>query len=121
MGGVPDSRGEGKGTLEGVNSLIMRAPELKLACQKVRDSSHLPRVVESHSEGLGLTQQRENTPQVAKRSECRAQGEPKINGLLACVALLWQVREGAECLLEVSHSFAVGRPGHGLLPGLSAV
>jgi hypothetical protein len=58
MGGIPASRGEGKGALEFVNSLIMRASEVKLACQKVRDPSQLPRVVESHSEGLGLAQQR---------------------------------------------------------------
>ena len=53
--------------------------------------------------------------------ERRAQGEPEIDGLLACVALLRQMREGTERLLEVPHGLAVGRPRHGLLPRLPAV
>ena len=36
-------------------------------------------------------------------------------------ALLRQMREGTERLLEVPHGLAVGRPRHGLLPGLPAV
>ena len=43
---------------------------------------------------------------------------------MACsqrVALLRQMREGAERLLEVPHGLAVGRPRHGLLPRLPAV
>jgi hypothetical protein len=36
-------------------------------------------------------------------------------------ALLRQMREGAECLLEVSHSLAVGGPRYGLLPRLPEV
>ena len=58
------------------------------------------------------------TPQVARRPERRAQGEAEIDGLLARVALLRQMREGAERLLEIPHRLAVGRPRHGLLPCL---
>ena len=79
------------------------------------------RVVESLREGLGLAQRRQDTPEVARRQERRAQGEPEIDGLLARGALLWQMREGAERLLEVPHGLAVGRPPHGLLPRLPAV
>src|SRR5882762_9342213 len=78
-------------------------------------------VVEGRGEGLSLAQICQDTPKIAEQEERRAQGEPEIDGLLACVALLWQGREGVECLLEVSHRFAVGRPGHGLLPGLPRV
>ena len=34
---------------------------------------------------------------------------------------LWQMRQGAERLLEAPHGLTVGRPRHGLLPRLSAV
>ena len=41
-----------------------------------------------------------------------AQGKSEIDGLLARVARLWQMLEGAERLLEVAHGLAVGRPPH---------
>jgi hypothetical protein len=42
-------------------------------------------------EGLGLAQQRQDTAQVTRRQERRAQGEPEIDGLLARVAVLGQM------------------------------
>src|SRR5262245_38257978 len=50
-----------------------------------------------------------------------AQGEPEIDSLLAGVALLRQMREGTERLLEIPPGLAVGRPCQGLLSRLSAV
>ena len=50
-----------------------------------------------------------------------AQGEPEVNGLLARVARLRQMREGTERLLEGPNGLAVGRPRHSLLPRLLAV
>src|SRR5438128_9048397 len=51
----------------------------------------------------------------------RAQGEPEVNGLLACVTLLRQMREGIERLLEIPHSLAIGRLRHRLFSRLPAV
>ena len=59
--------------------------------------------------------------QIARWTERQAQGEPEIDGLLARVARLRQMREGTERLLEVPHGLAVGRPRQGLLPRLPAV
>ena len=59
--------------------------------------------------------------EVTGRQERRAQGKPEIDGLLDGVALLRQMREGTERLLEIPHGLAVGRPRHGLLPRLPAV
>jgi hypothetical protein len=86
-----------------------------------RDPAQPPWVVEGLGEDLGLAQTRQNTPPVARRQERRAQSKPKVDGLLTCVACLRQMRQGIERLLEVSHSLAVGRPRHGLLPCLLAV
>ena len=86
-----------------------------------RDLSQPTRVVEGHGEGLGLAQERQDTPKVARRMERRAQGEPEVDGLLARGALLRQMLEGTERLLEVLHGLAVGRPRHGLLSRLPAV
>jgi hypothetical protein len=49
------------------------------------------------------------------------QGKPEIDSLLACMALLWQMREGTQRLLEGPHGLAVGRPRQGLLPRLPTV
>ena len=51
----------------------------------------------------------------------RAQREPEINALFACLPRLRQLREGPEGLLEGLHRLAVGGPRHGLLPRLPAV
>jgi hypothetical protein len=79
------------------------------------------RVVEGCGEGCGLVQICQDTPSVARRPERHAQGEPEIDGLLARVALLWQMREGTERLFEGPHGLAVSRPRQGLLPRLPAV
>ena len=60
-------------------------------------------------------------PKITRWKERRAQGKPEIDGLFACVTLLWQMREGTERLLKVPHGLAVGRPRHGLLSRLPAV
>ena len=49
------------------------------------------------------------------------QGKSEIDGLLTHVALLRQMREGTERLLEIPHGITVGRPHHGLLSRLPAV
>jgi hypothetical protein len=59
-----------------------------MVCQKVRDLPQPTRVVEGRREGLGLVQKRQNTPIIAERAERCAQGEPEIDALLACIALL---------------------------------
>jgi hypothetical protein len=86
-----------------------------------RDLSQPTRLIEGCRESLGLVQICQSAPQVATRVERRAQGEPEIDGLLARVARLRQMRERTERLLEVSHSFVVSRPRHGLLPCLPAI
>src|SRR4029453_8383942 len=78
-------------------------------------------IAERGGEGLRLAQHREDTPQVARRLERRAQGKAQVDGLFTRVAMVWEMREDTECLLEVLHSLAVGRPHHSLLPRLSAV
>src|SRR2546426_977439 len=49
------------------------------------------------------------------------QGEAEINRLLARVALLWQMLQSAERLLEIPPSLGVCRPRQGLLSCLPAV
>ena len=70
---------------------------------------------------LGLAPGEVGPGEVARRPERRAQGEPEVDGLLACVARLRQMREGRQRLLEVPHGLAVGRSRHVLLPRLPAV
>jgi hypothetical protein len=72
-------------------------------------------------EGLGLAQQGQDAPIVTQRPERRAQGDAEIDGLLACVALLRQMREGTERLLEGPHGLTVGRSCHGFLSRLPTV
>src|SRR5215510_11787892 len=78
-------------------------------------------VVKSHRKGLCLAQSRQDTPKIAERAECRAQGETEIDGLLTCVAPVGEMLEGAERLLEVPCCLAVDRLCQGLLPCLPAV
>jgi hypothetical protein len=78
-------------------------------------------IVEGLGKGLGLPQRREDTPKIARRKERRAQGDAEIDGLLACITRLRQMREDTERLLEGPHSLAMGRSREGLLPCLPAV
>ena len=99
----------------------MHAPVEEIMCQHDTDLSQPTRVVEGHREGLGLAQQRQYTLAtlgITKRRERRAQGEPEVNGLLARVALLRQMREGTERLLEAPYGFPISRALQGELPGL---
>src|SRR5262249_6578380 len=118
---LPAGRGECEGTLGSGDGLIIRAHEVAMDCEIDRDLAQATRVVEGHSEGFGLVQMYHSTSKLTNRSKRRAQGEPEIVGLLAGVALLWQMRKGTECLLEGPHGLAVGRPRYSLLPRLSAV
>ena len=81
------------------------------------DLSQATRIVEGFGEGLGLAQICQDTPQVARRKERCAQGESDIDGLLARLTVLWQMREGAERLLEVRHGLPMRRALEGALPG----
>ena len=64
------------------------------------DPSQPPRVVEGHGEGFGLAQSRQHAPQFAERMERQSQSKPEVDGLRARVALLRQMREGTERLLD---------------------
>src|SRR5437870_1930387 len=82
------SRGEREGALGSGNRLFMLTHLVEIVCQKEQDPSQPLRVGEGFSEGLGLTQTRQNTLKIAEREERRAQGEAEIDGLLACVVRL---------------------------------
>src|SRR5262245_50434854 len=75
---VPTGRGEHQGTLGGGNGLIIRGHDVEMGCQKNRNLSQPTRVVEGRRKSLGLAQTRQDTPQVTRRLERRAQGEPEI-------------------------------------------
>src|SRR5262249_43907698 len=81
-------RGECAGTLAGGDGLAVRTPEVEMVWQKAKARSQPTRVVEGLGERLGLTQQRQDTTQIAEPAERRLQGEAEIDRLLACVALL---------------------------------
>ena len=66
------------------------------------------RIVECLSEDLSLVQTPQDAPKVTRRLERMAQSEPKIDGLLAHVTRLRQMRERTERLLEIPHRLAVG-------------
>ena len=65
-------------------------------------------VIKSRSQSLSLAQICHNTLRVARWQECRAEGESETNGLLVCIPLLRQMRQGTERLLEIPDSLAVG-------------
>ena len=66
-------------------------------------------IVKGGGKRLGLTQQRQDASKViGHRTERRAEREPEVDGLLARVVRLRQMRKDAERLLEVSYGFAVG-------------
>jgi hypothetical protein len=116
---IPASRIER--ALGGGDGLVIRAHLVAMVGQKEQDPSQPARVVERLGEGLGLAQSRQDTPHIARRRERRARVEPQIDGLLARGTRLWQMRQGAERLLEIRYGLAVCRPRQGLLPGLPAV
>ena len=102
------SRSECEGALDSRDALSIRAHEDETGCLNEQDLPQPTRVVKGHREDFGLAQRRQDTPRVARWSERRIQGEAKINGLLLCVALLWQTREGTERLLDIPHSLMIG-------------
>jgi hypothetical protein len=51
---IPIDRGEREGALGGVDGLVIRAHNIKIVCQKGRDLSQSPRIVEGFGEGLSL-------------------------------------------------------------------
>ena len=65
-------------------------------------------VVKSRCQRFSLAQVCHNTLRVARWQERRAQGESESDGLLVCIALLRQMRQGPECLLEIPYSLTVG-------------
>jgi hypothetical protein len=121
QGALPASYGERQDALSGGEGLVIPTHEVEMDGQKARDLPQPTRVVEGCREGFGLTQSCQAAIPVARGQERRTQGESEINGLLTCVALLWQVRKDAERLLVVLYRFAVGRSCQGLLPCLPEV
>src|SRR4030095_13355619 len=93
---LPTGRGEREGALGGSDGLVIRAHEVAMERESDRDLSQPTRVVEGYREGLGLAQICHSVPQVATWVERRAQGEPEIDGLLARVPHLRQMRESME-------------------------
>ena len=91
---IPASCGKREGALGRGDRLVMLAYLVEMVCQKEHDLSQPARVGERLGEGLGLAQTRQDAPQVAKRTKCRAQGEPQIDGLLACVMRFRQMMRG---------------------------
>ena len=71
-----------RGALGGGDGLVIRAHEAEMLVTERARPGQATRVVEGFREGLGLAQIRQDTPQVARRPERRAQGDPEINGLL---------------------------------------
>ena len=76
-------------------------------------------IVERPGQGLGLAQQGEVPPILSQLGQRASQSEAEINGQHPGVAVLGQVREGLEGLLEGGHRLAergaVVGPGAGLL------
>jgi hypothetical protein len=104
---IPTGCSEYEGTLGGSDGLVIRAPLPELDGQKARDLPQPTRVVKGRCESLGLAQICQDAPRVAERVMCRAQGEPEVDGLLACVARLWQMLQSTKRLLIVRHCLAV--------------
>ena len=98
-------RGGCEGTLGGSDSLIThhcRGNEWR--------ESQRPVPADADCRGLADSASRRYARMrlVARRSRAPV-GKPEIDGLLACVARLRQMREGTERMLEVPHGLAVGR------------
>jgi len=115
------SGGEREGVLGRRDALGIRANKGETGGLKEQDPPQPMPIVEGRGEGFGLTQRRQDTLPVGRWHERREQGKVQIDGLLACVTRLRQMRQGTERLLDISHSLTIGRPCYSLLPRLSAV
>jgi len=115
------SGGEREGVLGRRDALGIRANKGETGGLKEQGPPQPMPIVEGRGEGFGLTQRRQDTLPVGRWHERREQGKVQIDGLLACVTRLRQMRQGTERLLDISHSLTIGRPCYSLLPRLSAV
>src|SRR6266446_5918555 len=104
---IPTGCGQRESTLGGGDGLVIRTHGGEIGKQSKRDLCQPTRAVEGLSEGLGLTQSRQATSKVARRSERHVQGNPEIDSLLDCAVLLRQMREGTERLIEVPDGLTV--------------
>src|SRR5262245_52334796 len=84
--------------------LVIGPHTAQIVGEKGRNATQLRRVVEGYREGLGLVQIGQHTPEVARGQERCARREPQIDGLPTRLALLRQVWEGPERLLEGARS-----------------
>ena len=78
--------------------------------------SQLGPVVERPGQGLGLAQQGEAPPIFSQYAQRASQSEAEINGQPPGVAVLGQVREGLEGLLEGGHRLMEGARSWALAP-----
>lgn len=106
---MPEPGGQGQGALtvgDGAVYLI-RHP---VSDTHVGIDAPEPQVIaERLGQGLGAAQMVEHQPRgCAPSSERSAQAKPEVDGLHVCVRRLWYMREGVECLLEISRGLTVG-------------
>ena len=119
---LPAGRGKGEGALGGGDGLVIRAPDVEMegqkdeTCPSRRGSS---RAAARASASRRAARIRSRVAETGRSAERRA--SRRSMACSQCGALLRQMRQGAERLLEIPHGLAVGRLRHGLLSRLSAV
>ena len=90
--GIPAGYGECQDALGRAYGLVMHTPVVEIDGEKAQDLSQPTRVIEGRRKGFGLAQVGQDSLKVARWQERRAQREAQIDGLLAPVARLRQLR-----------------------------
>ena len=105
---LPTGRSERQGALAGGDGLVMRAHDIEMVAQKERDLSEPTRVVEDRSEGLGSRSSARTRPKSPDGLSALRRANRRSMACSHVSRCLWQMREGTERLLEVSHGLTVG-------------
>src|SRR5262249_49471506 len=87
---MPTRRGEGEHALADSDGPLVLSHPKSIGAQKEGDLPQPMGVVEALCEPFGLAQDLSDPPEFTERRECIAQGEPEIDGLSVCGALLWE-------------------------------
>ena len=88
---------------------------------KRRNPSQPALIANALGEDFTLAKVIEDSPELSEGSERIAKVEPEVDSLLDRLAILGEMREGGERLLEACDGFPVGGTCGGLHPGLTGV
>ena len=100
---------------------VRAARHIEAECHVRGHPTHPMQIPERSGQGLGLAEVVEQPLDLAEAVERDLKIEPEVDGLLARLGALGQMRQGAEGLLEAAHGLPVRGSRHGLGGGLAEV